>query len=315
MVKKHQCSECDAELPVGSSANAKCPKCLLEPAETGLNRLARLPSTCLEAVGRSKAPIAPPPVLTKQGRRSAPGNCLILPAFRLLTRRLSTPNEEVPGFPDHYFCARCKESFVLGWKPAYSPLTVHCDVVPKSHPLLRGRDPKRINVFCPKCGGDCRTFGLVPHPQVPVARPADIRVIQSWKYPLPDGVPSGPVGRALPTGPRVENIVVFVSGKIPGGLDARELAFSLLAANVYPKLRNGFRVFEAGGSRVHVLRVNKIVNKPEWLIPVVKRELYQAEDCSRKTFAVTDLLKLEKPLREAAFCVVFPYRPRSVSKP
>jgi hypothetical protein len=112
-------------------------------------------------------------------------------------------------------------------------------------------------------------------------------------------------------------MVVFVTGDIPRGLKARELALSLLMAKVCCKFPNGFRVFEDGVSRIHVLRVSKIVNKPDWLIPVVKREIYEAEaeDWSKKTFAIADLVRLKPPLSEAAFCVVLPYRPRKRVKP
>jgi hypothetical protein len=289
------CPCCGATLPCKSSKKAVTPA--LTPVRSP-------PPIVDQGMG---AP-APPPVLEKRKIRIASPDRLIRPVFQLLTHRLPKPGVETPGFPDAYYCPQCQDYFTLAWHPSYSPLVRQCEIVPDTHPLLRGRDPRMAAVFCPNCGTSRRIYGKIPHPEASAFRADDTRLLHSYDYRLLPGVPSRPAGSMEPGGPRIEKVVLFVTGKFPGGLDVKEFAYSILSASVFPKFRSGFRVSERGDSRLHVLRVSKIVNRSEWVASIVQRELYPAENCRMKLFAIADRVTLEPPLREAAFCMVFPYR-------
>src|SRR3954466_2893614 len=57
----------------------------------------------------------------------------------LLSRRSSNPMQDLPGFDRSYYCARCRDYFTLAWCSKASPSVAACELIPDSHPCLRGK--------------------------------------------------------------------------------------------------------------------------------------------------------------------------------
>ena len=224
--------------------------------------------------------------------------------FVLLSRRVPNPEEDILGFREQYYCTNCRDEFVLAWHSTSSPLVKECEVIPESHPCLRGTDAAQAKVFCPRCQADYAMYGPIQHSNQPLEDPEDAHVHEAFDYPLPPEVPSTPAGSIKIGSSLIEKVVLLVTGEFPPGMDVRDFAYSGFAEVIRSKHGGDFLVSEEGGIRLHVLRVNAIVDETAWLTPLLQREVYRTQSWGTKIFLTYGIMDLKPPLGQALFCVV-----------
>jgi hypothetical protein len=223
--------------------------------------------------------------------------------YLLLSRRFSEPMDSVPGFRELYYCTHCCDYFVLAWHLHSSSLVEECDVVddmPLS--LLHGRDPADEPVFCPKCKTDYGLYGTIQHPEAILGELPEVQVYEAHDYPFPPDVPS--TGTVRMGGIVAEKLVLLVMGEFPDGMNVRDFAYAAVDEVVHANLGGELCVSEAGGIRVHLLRVNLILDETDWLMLVLRKEVYRTSSLGTKVFLTRSLVNLPSPLSSALLCAV-----------
>ena len=223
--------------------------------------------------------------------------------YVLLSRRVSEPHESIPGFPEIYYCTKCQDYFVLAWHSQSSPLVEQCDVVQETHSAPGPNGPGPSGVFCPKCKSDYGMYGPIPHPETPIDRPEDLRVYEALEYPFPPDVPSDAQGSIRIGGAVIEKIVLLITGEFPDELNVRDFAYSGFDQIVLSRHGGDLEVAEHGGIRLHVLRLNTIVDETPWLTALLQKEVYR-KPLGTKLFVTHGIVELKPPLRQALFCLV-----------
>jgi len=222
--------------------------------------------------------------------------------FVLLSQR-SSDLKDVQGFREIYYCRNCRDHFILAWHSKSSPLVDQCEIIPDTHPCLCGRDSACVMVFCPQCQSDYAIYGPIQYPASP-SKPEDARVFEAFDYPFPPDAPSWPEGTITLGSLIVEKVVMLVTGEFPKGLDVRDFAYDGFNTVVLSRHGDGFRVSEGAGIRLHVLRVNTIVDETAWLTPLLQREVYRTQSWGTKVFLTYGVCDLKPPLGQALFCLV-----------
>jgi len=225
-------------------------------------------------------------------------------SYLLLTRRVSDPIETIPGFREVYYCPTCHDYFVLAWHLRSSAFAEECDVVEetRSSPGEKGFVPG--SVFCPKCKSDYAMYGFIQHPVVALDPPEGARIYESLDYPFPPEVSSHLKGRITIGSLLVEKIILLVTGQFPEGLDVRGFAYSGFKEIVLSRHGGEFLISEQGGIRLHLIRVNTIVDETAWLTPLLESEVYEERSAQPRVFLTYGLVKLRAPLGQALFCLV-----------
>jgi len=227
--------------------------------------------------------------------------------YVLLTRRSENDSEDMQGLPEEYYCVRCREYFVLAWHDSSSLLVKHCEVVENSHPCLRGRALEQAAVFCPKCNSEYPMYGPIPHAATYASRLQPPEVYEAFEYAFPPDVTSSPNGWVKFGSFTVERIVVLLSGEIPDRLDLCDFACSGVYDVFVTKPGHELFVSDAGGVRLHVLRVSAIGNDETGrILSLLQREVYMDQDWGTRIFLTVGPVKLRPPLGEVLFCQVQP---------
>jgi len=222
----------------------------------------------------------------------------------LLLSRRSSDLKDVHGFREIYYCTGCRDQFVLAWHSRSSPLVDQCEIIPNTHPCLRGRDSAHDMVFCPQCRSDYSIYGPIQRPEAQLNRPEHSRVYEAFDYPIPRDAPSWPEGTIKLGSFIVEKVVMLVTGEFPTGMNVGDFAYDGFTEVVLSKHRGEFRVSEGAGIRLHVMRVNMIVDETDWLTPFLKKEVYRTQNWGTKVFLTYGVCDLKPPLGQALFCLV-----------
>jgi hypothetical protein len=179
-----------------------------------------------------------------------------------------------------------------------------CDVVKEMPSSLGGRGAAFATVFCPRCKFDHSIYGRIDHPEVTLDEPENAHVYESLDYPFPPDVASHSRGRIKIGSLIIEKIVMFVTAQFPEELDVRAFAYSGFTEIVLARHGGELLISEQGGIRLHVIRVNTIVDETSWLMPLVEKEAYKAPGVQPRLLLTYVLQNLRAPLGQALFCVV-----------
>lgn len=244
--------------------------------------------------GPPPAPDAPPPA-------SAPARPT--GSKELRSRRVPDPMADYPGFDEVYSCPQCGDCFVLAWHPRGSPPSEHCDVISQRPGDPRPLRPGRARVFCPVCGTVYAMYGLIKaHGAASPAR-AEVTVEELLEFPFPPGVESTREGLVRIGGMTVERIVFLIRGTFPPDVDVRDFVMGGIQDQIATAFEGDLAVSQAGGIRVHVLRVSTLENEEDWLEGVLKRHVYRANP-GILVFMTSPIMRIHPPMDQCMFCFV-----------
>jgi hypothetical protein len=223
----------------------------------------------------------------------------------LLTQRVPTDADVmagVKGFHEVYYCAICKDYFVLGWQMENSPLTKTCEAVsrdclPEPNPDLEG-----LRIFCPRCRRRYDQYGPVPQPGRE-GEEMTVRDVFLFTFCTPDHEPGLQAQPFLVSGTPYE-VVILVSGELPEDPERTNLFCSFLEYELDVFKTKGLSDRACGPIAVQVLWVDKVINESAPIIAVLWQTIYRQRGLGPPLCMACGVFELKPPGDQILLCLV-----------